>query len=262
MLTSNLIICADDFGQNEAISQGIYELLNLNHLNAVSCMVNGKAWDTYATKLAGFKNNIDIGLHLNFTHGRSLTNRPFHSLFKLIIQCYGFYPISKTWIEKEIKAQILKFKDDMGFWPMFIDGHQHVHQLPVIREALINVVHELEFTPWFRSTYHSLNQALRKKGSWKKWVLFILGGEQFYQLVTANGFKTNINFSGDYRFDISQNYREQFLNSLQAIDGKGLIMCHPGLESNDFSDSIRDSRVQEFNYLKSTQYYNDMNDWS
>jgi len=258
VLNSKVIICADDFGQNEPISQGIYELVVIQRLNAVSCMVTGDVWDIYKSKILPFTNDIQIGLHLNLTHGNGLSQVSFPSLSKLIIQTYRLWPVSKTWLKSEITAQIIKFKQDIGCWPQFIDGHQHVHQLPIIREILLEVVDELEFQPWFRTTYHTLNSALKYKSSWKKWILFMLGGNYFYQLLQAKGYKTNKNFSGDYQFNAKINYRDQFLKSLQSIEGEGLIMCHPGLKSHDLSDPIRHVRVKEFNYMRSIQFLEDI----
>lgn len=258
MQNSKLIICADDFGQNAAISLAICQLVEAGRLNAVSCMVNGHAWRDHFSTLLRYKNQIQIGLHLNLTYGQALTHRPLHALVRLILQTYKLLPISRVWLKTEIRAQIQKFKDDTGYWPQFIDGHQHVHQLPLVREILIECVEELQIKPWFRTTYHLQNQALKQSGSWKKWLLLCLGGQTFFRLLKRHGLSGNTHFSGDYTFGRPQSYRDVFLSALRALPGEGVIMCHPGLNALDEQDAIRHSRILEFDYLTSDQFRKDM----
>jgi predicted glycoside hydrolase/deacetylase ChbG (UPF0249 family) len=146
----------------------------------------------------------------------------------------------------------------MGFWPQFIDGHQHVHQLPLIRDIMIECVQELGFRPWFRTTYHLENRGLRQNTSWKKWILWCLGGESFYRLLRRYDYSSNVHFAGDYHFGQQKPYREVFLSAYKALGGEGLIMCHPGLDDLDQNDPIRVSRMDEFAYFNSAEYLKDL----
>ena len=69
-----MIICADDFGISQSVSDGILELLSKKRLSAVSCMLN---YDgniiNQIDSLLSFKSNCDIGLHLNLTSGKPLS---------------------------------------------------------------------------------------------------------------------------------------------------------------------------------------------
>ena len=169
-------------------------------------MVTGDAWLTFAKKLPK-QSQVAIGLHLNFTHGLSLTQRQkLPSLLQLIVSCYKPKASFKRFVADEIQAQILRFKELYGQWPAFIDGHQHVHQLPVIRQALLHTVSKLQFKPWFRITA-SLQGMRGSWYSWKKWALLLLGGEQFKRLVQAQGFSTPTDFSGEYSFHQAKHFR-------------------------------------------------------
>ena len=258
MNKAKIIICADDFGQNASISAAICQLVQLQRLNAVSCMVNGEAWLQYWPQLLKNKSHIQIGLHLNLTHGQGLTHTKLNALGQFILQTYKLRPLSRVWLKTEIRAQIQKFKDDTGFWPQFIDGHQHVHQLPGVRDVLIECVREFQIKPWFRTTYHWHNQALKHSGSWKKWALLCLGGQSFYRLLQHQGWSVNHHFSGDYTFGREKSYRDIFLSAYRALPGEGVIMCHPGLNDEDEQDAIRHSRILEFQYFSSQQFADDL----
>ncbi|MFX7605201.1 ChbG/HpnK family deacetylase, partial [Acinetobacter baumannii] len=43
-------------------------------------------------------------------------------------------------LRDEIATQCALFEDATGRAPDYVDGHQHVHQLPQIREALVEVL--------------------------------------------------------------------------------------------------------------------------
>lgn len=258
MMSKQIILCADDYGQNTEISEGILDLLAESRLSAVSCMVNGLAWQSYSKRIVDYP-NISWGLHLNFTHGSAISaSWDFSSLLNLLKKCYFPSKEFEKFVTQEIKAQLNRFKQDVGFWPQFIDGHQHVHQLPIIRQALINVVKELDCKPWFRitSTFKTMN--FTNMRSWKKWALLILGGQSFQKLLDANLFSYPRDFAGEYSFHQAKHYRQIFLSAADNLKNGGLIMCHPGLKGPDSSDPIASSRQLEYQYFTSSEYMTDI----
>jgi|LauGreDrversion4_2_1035121.scaffolds.fasta_scaffold356324_2 predicted glycoside hydrolase/deacetylase ChbG (UPF0249 family) len=251
----HIILCADDFGQNEMISQGIIQLVQKKRVNAVSCMVNGAAWPKYAKPLA--QTNVAAGLHLNFTLGHPLVSSVFSefpSLLKLIILCYLPCALSQSWVKQEIKAQLLCFKQHFGRWPDFIDGHQHVHQLPIIRTGLLHVVKELAIKPWFRITYSMKNVT---KGSWKAYALMLLGGQTWRNLLQEHDYSFPQDFSGDYSFHEKAQFPQILSKAMQGLSDGGLIMCHPALAGDSAQDSIAKNRWMEYQYLESEQFLMD-----
>lgn len=60
----NIILCADDFGLNSGISQGILKLARGNRISAVSCMVNAPDFHIHGQELLSL-NKIQPGLHFN-----------------------------------------------------------------------------------------------------------------------------------------------------------------------------------------------------
>lgn len=258
MMQKKIILCADDYGQNTNISEGILDLVAKKRLNAVSCMVNGLAWPSHAKHISSYP-MIQWGLHLNLTHGYAISKPlAFTSLLGLVKKCYFPSTEFKNLVEQEVQAQILQFKQDVGFWPQFIDGHQHVHQLPVIRHALIKTVKQLEFKPWFRITSSINNFKFRDLSSWKKWALLVLGGHTWQKLLVENQFQHPHDFAGEYSFHQAKHYRHIFLKAAKKLKNGGLIMCHPGLEGLDENDPISLTRGLEYQYFNSSEFVDDI----
>ena len=135
----HIILCADDYGQNLDLSQAIIDLIERKCLSATSCLTTFPAWREAGLWLTSLQNQIDIGLHFNMTEGRSLTSAiTFMSLPQLLVKAH-LRQLSRSAIEVELNAQIDQFISILGRAPDFIDGHQHVHQFPVISDAIINV---------------------------------------------------------------------------------------------------------------------------
>lgn len=245
-----LKVCADDFGQSVAISKGILQLVAMNRLQAVSCMVTEPACKTYAPALQAYAGKIELGLHLNLTH-------QIAPLWKVIAQSYRLWPASTIQLKQTIAAQLHSFHQLFGCWPDFIDGHQHVHQLPRVAELLFVVLQELKLSPWLRRTYAWGDFSLLTRGSLKKLALCLLGGHRFAKQLVDRQFSYNQGFAGDYDFFPKRAYRDVFLDAVAQVQGDGLIMCHPGFDALDMTDPISKTRQIEYDYFSSDAYLQD-----
>jgi len=238
-----ITLCADDYGQNEAISQAIIVLLEKNRLSATSCMTTASDWPVHAKWLQPFTKQADIGLHFNLTEGKSL------SLSKLLLKAYC-RSLNTSAIEAELHAQLDAFREAMGRMPDFIDGHQHIHQLPIIRNALLNVYEErLRTTKCYVRCVHA-----PKVHDIKRWIIQLLGASSFKKMIIKREIPHNSSFSGIYQFTDSMRYSQIFPRFLREISDGGIIMCHPGLSSSDTTDVIAKARYDEFLYLESNQF--------
>lgn len=256
-----IILCADDYGQNTAISQAIIELIEKNRLSATSCMTNSPDWSSHAQWLQPLKDKADIGLHLNLTEGMPLSkNMQFMPLKELIIKAYS-NQLDRDAIEIEFNSQLDQFEAGIGQKPDFIDGHQHIHQLPVIRDILIKIYADrLKNTHcYIRSVkdsmifYRPLNPAYLKILA-----IQLLGAFAFQKLLDEHSIPYNTSFSGIYHFSQAKQYAKIFPKFLSKIGNKGIIMCHPGLaESKKENDSIADARYFEYQYFLSEQFLRD-----
>lgn len=280
-MTKQLIICADDFAQNPEISDGILILARNKRINAISCMVNDASWGDASQDLLDTTYNGYVGLHLNFTFGQPLSSvwrknegEKFYSLPTLIKKLY-LGKIQKSTLEAELQAQIDVFANAMHVYPDFLDGHQHVHQLPGLREALLNVHakimghatnEEIELDEsdycdsFFRNTSNGRRDFFTLSGFPKLQVLNILGGRKFKKLLTIQQIPTNASFAGVYNFKNARNYRRYFQRFLSQTQNGGIIMCHPGSYSKDSSDPLHKYRHHELTYFMSDLFLTDMED--
>lgn len=259
----NILVCADDFGQNEAISAGILQLANNNRINAISCLVNMLGWQEKSTELHRLAKPIYLGLHFNLTDGQALSQQwrtnyssSFQRLSHVIKQSYG-RALHKHIIMAELQAQFDAFTEKMGFYPDFIDGHQHIHQLPMIREVVVDFYQQKKLIAFCRSTL-SKQKFLSLSSFPKRQLISLLGGIVFKKLLREHTIPTNSSFAGIYNFHKAHNYQYYFKQFLKISDHRGLIMCHPGHQSADFNDPLYQYRHHEFNYLMSNDFLIDL----
>jgi predicted glycoside hydrolase/deacetylase ChbG (UPF0249 family) len=242
-----LCICADDFGLRDGVNEAILALLDAGRIQAVSCMVGGKAWLAGAQALrkrdqCGF----DAGLHLDLTDSpllpgsrRHLGHLIFTSMIRLI---------HREALRREIGAQLDAFESGFGCAPAYVDGHQHVHQLPLVRDALLEALRDRygEALPWLRST-----RAVQGAGwtSAKALLIESLGGRALMTMADRQGFQHNQRLLGVYDFRGGEmRYRALLGEWLQAARGADLLMCHPGIGADEL-DSIAAARQAEFAVL-------------
>jgi predicted glycoside hydrolase/deacetylase ChbG (UPF0249 family) len=259
--TKSVILCADDYGFNPQVCQGILALLAKGRLSAVSCMTTMPAWSTHASLLTNYHDKADIGLHFTLTDETPLTlaktlcnaDGKFFSLKELIIKAY-LGQLNKDAIKQELQAQITAFFEQMKKLPDFIDGHQHIQQLPTIHQALIEVYQELNLHKAKVYIRVSASAQLPQREKLKAWIIRCLGAKAWQRALTKANIPHNHSFSGIYDFAQAANYANFFPGFLSDVANQGIIMCHPGHASDDQQDSIRAARGMEYDYFQSTEF--------
>jgi chitin disaccharide deacetylase len=248
----HIIFCADDYGQNEAISQAIIALLIQKRLSAVSCLTTSPNWLNHSRALIPFKNQIDIGLHFNLTEGKLLTDMEFIPLNRLLLKA-SLRQLELKNIGNELNAQIDQFVAGQGGLPDFIDGHQHVHHLPIIRDAVLAVYENRlrSHGSYIRSVYQP---KLSGSGFIKSLILNITGAYYFQKILISKNIPHNTSFAGVYHFKNAKDYPTLCANFLKHLKNRGLLMCHPGKTNEDSNDTIAEARITEFNFLQSPEF--------
>lgn len=259
-----LLICADDFAQNKAVCDGILQLVEHSRINAVSCLVNTALWFKASQHLLRVKPQPLVGLHFNLTTSQALSpawrNKLGHSLpslSKLIAMAYS-KQLDVKLVTAELDAQLDLFMQCMKTKPDFVDGHQHVHQLPIIRDALINCYQRHQLTGFIRNTSNGLLDWLTVSGLPKQALISLLGGLTFKKMLTKQRIDFNPSFAGIYNFAKAKHYPLYFKRFLANSSSNGLIMCHPGAYSTDSCDPLSGSRHHELNYLLSNDFLDDL----
>jgi chitin disaccharide deacetylase len=136
MALSTLIINADDFGYSSIVNRAILASMERGLVTSTSMMANMPGFD-HAIRLAAIHNKLAgrIGVHLNLTEGRSLSE-PIRGC-RLFCNAQGEFvykrtPVfflskkQKTAVYTELRAQVERILD-AGIEPTHLDSHHHMH---------------------------------------------------------------------------------------------------------------------------------------
>jgi chitin disaccharide deacetylase len=253
-----IIVCADDFALNEGVSSTIIELLNKHCISATSCMTTSPLWPKWGPRLKDLSSTVDIGLHLDLTEFTPLSapltdglKQPL-SIGQTIIKAYS-RQLPLATLVREFTLQLHRFYEVMGFNPHFIDGHQHVHQFPRIRDALL-----IACKDYFKnSTIPPLRLVngypffTPFRDSALKLLIHTLGRNAFKRILDKAQLSYYNDFKGIYVFKGAANVALLFQQFIQQISPGGVIMCHPGHHSTDGISRIRE---QEYVFLNSVAW--------
>ncbi|MFC3106625.1 ChbG/HpnK family deacetylase [Undibacterium arcticum] len=244
-----IALCADDYGQNQAIDAAVDSLLDGGRLSAVSCFSTAPRWLGLSAPLLRERSGIaDVGLHLNLTEDFGVAPGAASSLPMQIARSY-LRLLNRVQLRTILHRQCDAFEAGLGRVPDFIDGHQHVHQLPVVRELLLELVQTRYAGQrmWIRNT---LPATPRWRG--KAQILKRLGGAHLARRLEQSGLATNRGFGGVYGFD-TDDYASRFEQWLTAAQPGMLLMCHPAIALQD-NDAIAAQRVVEYHFFNSAQF--------
>ncbi len=247
-----VVLCADDYALNAPVSQGIVALAVLGRLSATSVMSLSPRWAEDVLALRDVRERLDVGVHLDWTssfaidagHGSGLGAVMARAALRLYKQ--------KS-IEDEIERQLDAFERQWQAAPDHIDGHQHVQQFAVFREALAEVLMRRYGSaaqrPWLRVS-HVAQPGLKAQ------VISAMGAQGLQQWAQQNTWPTVGPLLGAYGFDGSlEDYARHMQDWLAHVptDQVALIMCHPAV-SAQADDAIGAARKREFAYLASHDF--------
>jgi predicted glycoside hydrolase/deacetylase ChbG (UPF0249 family) len=143
---SRLIVHADDFGESVEITRGICAAIEGGTVTSTTIMANMPGTADALERVAGLSKQASFGVHLNLCEGRALTTGrtlvgrrgDFHSKRALFLRAISGM-LSETEVEAELRAQIAVVHD-AGVRISHVDGHKHLHQLPVVSAAVARVL--------------------------------------------------------------------------------------------------------------------------
>ena len=155
---------ADDLGLDEAINDAIFDLADAGKLQGASLMVAGPA---VAHAMAGLRNRpgLKVYLHLVLSEGPPISTPAEIPLLVngqgLLNLGFGQLLLASLWprrhtsklarqLATEIKAQILRFQSLLGAQSVHLDGHQHIHLVPLVWRELLKLEPSLR-PVWLRT---------------------------------------------------------------------------------------------------------------
>ncbi|MDX1914321.1 MAG: ChbG/HpnK family deacetylase [Methylophilus sp.] len=249
-----LIVCADDFAQSEEIDSAIIALIEKNRLTATSCLTLSPRWLQASGRITpAIRDKAAIGLHLDFTQYA----QPKRSLPKLIM-CTYLRLLSTQKIKAAIHSQLDAFEHALNMPPDYIDGHQHVHQLPQIRDALVEILCQRypQKKPWIRIAKPPMQDGI------KAVVIGQLGSHAIAALAERKQIQHSQTLLGVYGFKGNLDQYQHKLNQWfaqmhhQTYAQSSVLMCHPSLKSLGIrqEDAIYQAREIEYQALSSSHF--------
>jgi predicted glycoside hydrolase/deacetylase ChbG (UPF0249 family) len=255
-------LCADDYGLSPAVGDGIRQLIEDGRISATNCMTCSPFWPAESDLLRPLADRAEIGLHFTLTALSPLGEMPklaprgrFPSLGLLFRKAF-MRRLDQGEIEAELSRQIDAFEINLKRRPDFLDGHQHVHLLPTVRDAVLKVMRGRLKGAWLRDCWEPAS-AIRKTGVATAKAMFLASLSRNLHLKAKRlGIPTNQGFRGVHDFSGRVPYGALFQRFLQDIPEGGLIMCHPGRVDEALSavDSLTDGRLEELDYFLSVEF--------
>ena len=256
---TRLRLVADDYGISPAVNRAIRDLIARGRLNATSVMVGTPSFaKAEAAALADVAaGRATIGLHFTLT----APFRPLSSAFRPAAADGSFLSLrqmlarglSRTLDGRaaaiEAEHQIEAFHDAFGRLPDFIDGHQHVHLLPQVGDALLAVMKARTPGAWVRQCGRT--SPFLKRGSHAKAHLLDVLSRRIKSGARAMGVPTNPGFAGAYNFGHRLRYDAVFASFLDGLPDGGVVMCHPGFVDAELRrlDHLTDMREQDYSFF-------------
>ena len=201
------LLHADDLGLAEGVDAAILDLAQSGRLQGASLLVNGpsaadamKAWRELADP-------PPLNLHLCLTEGHGLTKCPDLPTGFGTLLLASLLPWQRRRIAPQLRTvllqQIKRYRQLTGLRHIRLDGHQHIHLVPLVLDAVLDLA-PFESITWVRTTRESLPEGLSLRLWWHslqtggliKWlVLQLLSGLAIPRLRRA-GLATNRRFAG------------------------------------------------------------------
>lgn len=266
--TRPLVLCADDYGLAPGVDAGILELVEAGRLSAVSCMTGSPRWKQAAVRLQPFLERIDAGLHLTLTDQEPLGSAPrlapggrLPSLGRLAL-LLRWNVAARREAAEQLERQLAAFEEALGRPPDFLDGHQHVHVLAGVRDAVVAAAARLgrRRRAHLRSLREPYGAILRRGGERRKALVLALLGRGLDRRAAAAGVPTNDSFRGATRFEPGPACRDEFRRFLAGGGALPLVMCHPGRVDAELAarDPLTGRREDELAYLGSDAFLEDL----
>jgi predicted glycoside hydrolase/deacetylase ChbG (UPF0249 family) len=240
-------ICADDYGFDAAVSQGILDCIDAGRVSATSCMTLSPAWAQWAPALRERAGVADFGLHLdvnefaNYAVGRHLNGWLTATYLRRVDAAQA-----RSWVARQLDG----FEATLQRAPDYLDGHQHVHQLPVLRTAVC-----AELTQRYGRACALRSTRSRVWRGGKAALIASLGSSALRRIARPAGLRMNLDFAGVYDFAPAARFSERVAAWLGSLPDGGLLMTHPGRSGGTETrlDAIRQSRTQELAFWLSAE---------
>lgn len=249
----NISINADDFGWDNSCTDAIMYCLENGYVQTTTIMPTGESFD-YAISLVKDTSFFDkIGIHLNLTEGRPLTEWMQNN--KLFCDSDGFFhnsfnrykPLSnkdKGIVYEELKNQIEMCKKK-GLKIHHLDSHHHSHTAPFITPIVRELMKE------YRIEKMRIHRNMGLISPTKKTIK-----NMYNRIIRKNAYS---DYFGSFK---------DFFSDNQVTEYKGFIeiMCHPDYSvqgelidrvGDSYSDPVGDNLKAIVNRMDRVRYFSE-----
>ena len=248
-----LVIHADDFGETVGITNGIRHGIEAGALTSTSIMANMPATSYALQRVGPLAGQASFGVHLNLCEGRPLTpattlidsRGEFLSKQKVIQRALSG-KLALEELEKEIAAQIALVRD-AGVAISHVDGHKHLHQLPIVSTAVATVLPRFGIGR-VRLTRLKSFTALGKKGT----LLRELAAWRAARIFRKAGLHSPVR-TVDLGEILDKGFGRRGPGALVDARGAVELCCHPALPATQDKPSSH-RRLAELEYLLSSGF--------
>jgi predicted glycoside hydrolase/deacetylase ChbG (UPF0249 family) len=253
--TLPLIVHADDFGETIEITDGICQAMGAGAVTSTSVMANMPGTKYALQRAREFGGQASFGVHLNLCEGRPLTAAA------TLIEESGRFPrkralftramarrLSLRELEVEIAAQIGLVRD-AGVPISHVDGHKHLHQLPIVSTAVANVLPRFGIERVRITRVRSL-RSLEKPSVFVRELIAWQAGRVFGRAKLRSPART-VDLRAILANRVLQCRTQRIVDVGRRERGAVELCCHPGTPAADLDKPGSHRRSEELEYLLS-----------
>ena len=256
------LLHADDLGLSQGVDAAILDLARSGRLQGVSLLVNGPSATAAVEAWRDLADPPALTLHLCLTEGHRLPNCPalptgFGTLLLASLLPWRRRRIAPQ-VRRVLQQQISRYRQLTGVHQIQLDGHQHIHLVPLVLDAVLELAHTESIT-WVRTTREPLPEGVSLRLWWRslltggllKWlVLQLLCGLAIPRLRRAE-LATNRRFAGvlfsGSMFGIAFRRCWETAYSSSSLDraSQPVVLIHPaqrhsaaGMDQTAFQQSV------------------------
>lgn len=255
------VLCADDYGLAPGVGRGIRALIDQGRLSATSCMTAGPFWAAEAALLRPLADRADIGLHFTLTDQAPVGPMPrlapggkLPMIGQLMKLAYTGV-LHRDEIQAELDRQLSAFTAAMGNPPAYIDGHQHVHLLPTVRDVVTDALKALPGA-YVRLCDDTPLALLSRGVAVPKAALLAMMSRGLRRRSRQAAIAGNRGFRGVYDLTNRVPFAELMRRFVKHPGAGMLVMVHPGEVDDALRavDTVTDQRERELAYLAGPEF--------
>lgn len=251
---SRVIVHADDFGETVEITLGICAAIEGGAVTSTTIMASMPGTVDALNRVTALSTRASFGVHLNLCEGRPLTRGgtlvnergEFHRKRELFWRAMSGR-LAAADVEAEVTAQIGRIRD-AGVRLSHVDGHKHLHQLPVVAGVVARVLPRFGIER-VRLTRLRRPGVLRQPAALVRELLAVSAAAKFRNARLRFPWRV-----ADLQAVMAMNDTESVARTLQEWRGPVELFCHPGTAKADVDKPGSCARYAELQFLLSPRF--------